>query len=110
LTLKASRVSIKPIVCAGAVLLLIKEKLILLLASAGYVALRLAIAVIFVHRWDVVGSLMVSGGIVIVIVRTRWFREYKPSYVRPKGMTLFDLFVGLGGLGTAITLAWWMKR
>jgi hypothetical protein len=54
---------IKSGVCAVVAILLAKERLILFLAALGYVAIRLAVAVVFIHDWKVVLGFLLSGGV-----------------------------------------------
>jgi hypothetical protein len=53
---------------------------------------------------------MVSGGILLAIVRFAIKSNWKPSYTTTeKGMHLLDLVAGLSGLVLAIVVAKWIK-
>jgi hypothetical protein len=100
---------IKLAVCAFVAILLAKERLILFVVALGYVAIRLAVAVIFIHDWRVLLGLLLSSGILLAILRSRVGVSWKPSYAITKGLNSLDLVVGVSGLGAAIALAMWMK-
>jgi hypothetical protein len=100
---------IKSAVFAVVAILLAKERLILFLAALGFVAIRLAVAVIFIHDWRVLVGFLLCGGILLAILRSRAGVSWKPSYARTNGLGSLDLVVGVSGLGVAIALAMWMK-
>jgi hypothetical protein len=96
-------------ICAVVAILLAKERLLLFLVALLYVAMRLAVAIIFVHNWEIFTWLFVSGALLFLILRSRMFFNWKPSYVWPKGLRALDLIVGVSGLGAALGLGHWMK-
>lgn len=100
---------IKSAVCAVVAILLAKERLILFLAALGYVAIRLAVAVIFIHDWRMLLGFLLSGGIFFAILRSRAVASWKPSYARANGLGSLDLVVAVSGLGAAIALVRWIK-
>jgi hypothetical protein len=69
----------------------------------------LAIALVLVHDSKVLLALMVSGGILLAIVRFAVKSNWKASYTTEKGMHLLDLVAGLSGLVLAIVVARWIK-
>ncbi len=96
--------------CAVLAILLAKERLILIAAGAGVVALRLAVALVFTQDWRayLLGFLL-SAAIVCAILWVR--RNRKPSYESP-GPTktyVLTLLVVVAGLGAAIGIALWLK-
>jgi len=90
-------------------ILLAKESLILSLVARGYVAIRLAVTLIFVHDWRVLLGLLLSGGILFATLRSRAAINWKTSRASMKGLGSLDLLVGVGGLGAAFAVAMWMK-
>ncbi len=100
---------IKSAVCAVVAILLAKERLILFLVALGYVTIRLAVALIFMHDWRVLLGFLVSGGILLAILRSRTGVSWKPSYATTNGLGSLGLVVVVSGLGIAFALAMWMK-
>lgn len=84
--------------CAVAAIFLAKERIVLLLGALAYVAVRLSIAIIFIHTREMLVWLLVSGSLALTILRSRWVRDYKPSYARPNGLHVLDLIVGVSGM------------
>jgi hypothetical protein len=101
---------IKLAVCAVGAILLAKERLILLLAALGYVAVRLAVLIIFIHNWTVLVGLLLSVGFILSILRSGAVASWKPNYARTNGLSSLDLLVAVSGMGAAIAVAMWMKR
>jgi len=106
----ASRVyGLKLAVCAVVALLLAKEKRMLFIVAPAYVALHMAFGIIFIHTWQILAWLLVSGGILLAALRLGVLKNWKLSYVRPKELRALDVAVGMLGLGVMIAIAHWMK-
>src|SRR5271166_4080402 len=103
------RYAIKAAACAGVAILLAKERLIMLLAALAYVALRLAVAVVFHPDWTMLLTLLLSCGLIIAIFRFSSVLHWKPKFADEEGIYSLDLIVGVCGLGAAIGLAVWMR-
>jgi hypothetical protein len=94
--------------CAIVALALAKERLILLAAGAGFVAMRLAIALAVTQDWKSYAvAFLVSAGIVFTILQVR--RNWKPSYMSPAKTNALGILVGAMGIGTAVAIAFWLK-
>ncbi|OLB34257.1 MAG: hypothetical protein AUI02_05735 [Acidobacteria bacterium 13_2_20CM_2_57_12] len=100
---------LKLAVCAALALLLAKERVMLVLVASAYVALRMAVAIIFFHTWLTLTLLLVSGGTLLTIFRSGALKNWKPSYVRPKKHYVLDTAVCVSGLGVIMAIAHWMK-
>ena len=95
-------------VCAIVAVLLAKERLILIAGGAGFVALRLAVAVAITQDWRtyLVGFLVSSG---ICFAALQMGEDWKPSYAWPNKRSVLGLAVGVAGLGTAVAIGVWLK-
>jgi hypothetical protein len=101
--------------CAVLLVLLAKEKRILILGSSGYVALRVGIGLVLkllFFRHDLGPYLLgflVSGSVAFIAIRS--LKGWHPSYrLRPAGqIRMLDLLVGVTSLGCAIALHRWIK-
>jgi hypothetical protein len=94
--------------CAIVAVVLAKERLILLAGGAGFVAIRLAIALAVTQDWkSYVLALLVSAGIVLAVLRVR--RDWKPRYASPAKTNALGILVGAVGLGSAVAIAFWLK-
>jgi hypothetical protein len=100
---------LKLAVCAVVALLLAKEKLFQVLVASAYVAIRMAIAIIFYHTWVTLALLLASGGTLIVIFSSGALKNRKSSYVRPKKLGALAIAVGVLGLGLMMAIGFWMK-
>lgn len=96
-------------VAAIVVILLAKERLILVLVAACYVALRCGIALVFVHDLKILIWFLLSGGIVVSIALSGALANYKPTYQWPQKMYLAAVIAIVVGLGGALALCSWMK-
>jgi hypothetical protein len=101
--------ALKSALCATAAILLAKERLILLSAALGYVTIRLAVTLIFIHDWRVLLGAILCGGVLFAIVRSGALSNWKPSYASEKSTYILDLVVGVSGLCLAIAVAMWLK-
>lgn len=90
-------------------ILLAKQRLILVLAALGYVVIRLAVALIFVHDWRTLLAFLLSGGALFTLLCSRVLLNWKPSYASERGLHLLDLIVVVSGLGLAIVIVMWIK-
>jgi hypothetical protein len=101
--------------CAVFMLLLAKEKRILILAASFYVGFRLAIRLVLGllflrHDWRPnVPGLLVSAGVVLIVIRSS--KGWRPSYTRSSsGKTyMLDLLVGVTSLGCTFALLRWIN-
>jgi|HubBroStandDraft_2_1064218.scaffolds.fasta_scaffold244830_1 hypothetical protein len=94
--------------CAIVAVAFAKERLILLAAGAGFVAIRLAIALAVTQDWKSYAvAFLVSVGSVFAILQVR--RNWEPSYVSPAKTNALGILVGATGLGAAVAIAFWLK-
>ena len=94
--------------CAVFAVTLAKERLILLAAGAGFVAIRLAIALAVTQDWKSYAlAFLVSAGTVFAILQVR--RDWKPSYVSPAKTNALEILLGAVGIGTAVAIGYWLK-
>ncbi len=100
---------LKLAVCAVVALLLAKEKRIPFIAASAYVALKMAFGIIFIHTWQILAWLLVSGGILLSALRLGVLENWKPSYVWPKKLRVLDVAVVMLGLGVMMAIGSWMK-
>ena len=97
-------------VCAAVALILAKERLVLVLVASAYVAIRMTIAIIFLRiTWVTVALLLVSGGTLLAAFRSGIFKNWKPSYERPKKHYVLDIAIGVSGIGVMMAIGFWMK-
>jgi hypothetical protein len=95
--------------CAAVVLLLAKEKRILMIVAPAYVFMRMVIASIFIHSRDVFVWALISGVALFAVLRSPWVKEWKPSYVFPRRLYLLDIVVGMSGLAALLLIFQWIK-
>lgn len=100
---------LKLAMCAVVALLLAKERLLLVLVASTYVAIRMAIAIVFSHTWVTLALLLVSSGTLLVIFRSGVLKGRKLSYVIPKKQPALGIAVGALGLGVMMAIGFWMK-
>ena len=100
---------LKSAACAAIVLLLAKEKRLLAFTAASYVALRMAVGIIFIHTWQMLEWLLISGGVLLVVFLSGTFKDCKPSYVWPKELHVLDIVIGVLGLVTMIGIFQWIR-
>ena len=96
--------------CAVIAILLAKERLILIAAGAGFVALRLAVALVVTQDWrSYLLGFLLSAGMVCAVLWGQ--RNWKPTYESPapNKMYVVSLLVVVAGLGAAIGIAFWLK-
>jgi hypothetical protein len=94
--------------CAIVALALAKERPVLIAAGAGYVAIRLAVALVFTQDWRTyLGGFLLSAGIGLVVLLLR--KDWKPSYERPVKTNVVGLAIGVAGLGVAVAVGLWLK-
>jgi hypothetical protein len=94
--------------CAVIAVLLAKERLVVLLAGAGFVAVKLGVALVITRDWKAYGlGLLVS--IVIVLALLPALRRWKSSYEnRPQTSVPGILFV-VAGIVAAVTVVLLLK-
>jgi hypothetical protein len=95
--------------CAVIAILLAKERFILLMAALFYVAVRVLVALVFLHNWKVLLAALLSCGLFIVLIRSRTLANWKPSYATDGGQHSLDVIVGVSGLLVAVGIAIWMR-
>ena len=78
---------LKLAVCAVAVLFLAKERRLFLLVAPSYVFLHMAVGIIFIHTWQILEWLLVSGGILLAVLWSGVLKKWKPSYTTKKPPT-----------------------
>jgi len=94
--------------CAIVAVLMAKERLILIAAGAGFVALRFGLALVIYQDWrSYLLGFLVASGIFVAILRAR--RDWKPSYESPAKRGVWGLATGVAGLGTAFAIITWLK-
>jgi hypothetical protein len=96
--------------CALVVLLLAKERRLLLLVAPSYVFLHMAVGIIFIHTWQILEWLLVSGGILLAVFWSGVLNKWKPSYVWPTKLHALDIAIGTLGLAVMMAIGFWMKR
>ncbi len=95
--------------CALVVLALAKERRLLLLVAPSYVFLHMAVGIIFIHTWQVLEWLLVSGGILVAVLWSGMLKKWKPSYVWPAKLHALDIAIGALGLAVMMAVGLWMK-
>jgi hypothetical protein len=100
---------LKSAACAAIVLILAKERRLLVLGATSYVALRMAVRIIFIHTWQVLEWLLISGGILVVVFLSGRFKDWKPSYAWPEELHVLDIVIGVLGLVTMIGIFQWIR-
>ncbi|HEY2109082.1 MAG TPA: hypothetical protein VGH17_04230 [Candidatus Acidoferrales bacterium] len=94
--------------CAIVAILLAKERLVLILAGAAYIALRSAIALALTLNWrSYLAGFLVSGGIALIVLRLSGNRIV--SYKMPPKRGVLTLAVIVAGLGAAFAVAHLLK-
>ena len=100
---------LKLAVCAVVALLLAKERRILFIVASAYVALRMGFGIIFIHTWQILAWLLVSGGILLAALRLGVLKNWKPSYIWPTKLHVLDIAIGTLGLAVMMAVGFWMK-
>jgi hypothetical protein len=96
--------AVKLLGCAVVAMLLAKEKLLLLMGIAGFVAFRCLWAFFLMqHDW----RLLVTFVLCVCVVAP--FRNRRFSYQWPQRILVTDLIVGLSSLGGTIAVIRWMQ-
>jgi hypothetical protein len=93
--------------CAVIAILLAKERLVLVLAGAVFVAVRLAVHLIITRDWKAYGAgLLVSIGMLVVLLPV--LRRWKPSYEDPPQTSIGVLLV-VAGIVAAVAVVLLLK-
>ncbi len=100
---------LKLAVCAVVVLFLAKERRLFLLVAPSYVFLHMAVGIIFIHTWQILEWLLVSGGILLAVLWSGVLKKWKPSYVWPTRRHALDIAIGALGLAVMMAVGLWMK-
>jgi hypothetical protein len=101
---------LKLAVCAVLAILLAKERLALIAGGASFIALRLAVALVFTQDWRAyLLGFVLSAAIVCTILWAR--RNWKPYYESPgpNKTYVLTLLVLVAGFGAAMGIALWLK-
>jgi ABC-type transport system involved in cytochrome bd biosynthesis fused ATPase/permease subunit len=92
------------------VLLLAKERIILLLVSSAYIGIKLAIAVLFIHRWSLVLGFLLAAGTVFASVKIMAGRRWSISYAAlPGAARILDLRVVGAGFSLSLAFIAWLR-
>jgi hypothetical protein len=91
------------------VLLLAKERVMLVLVSLIVVTLKLGVSLPFHYDRGVLLAFLCGAAALATPLTSRRAREWKPSYVREKGTRVVDLIVLVLGLLGAGALLLWMR-
>jgi hypothetical protein len=94
--------------CAVITALLAKERLIIILVGAGFVAGRLAVALAITRDWKAYGaSLVVSIGLLAALLPV--LRRWKSSYEDPHKMSIPGILFVVAGLVAAVAVVLLLK-
>jgi hypothetical protein len=94
--------------CAVIAVLLAKERLVTVLAGAGFVALRLAVALATTRDWKAYGaSLLVSIGILVALLPL--LRRWKSSYEDPPKASIAGVLFVVAGIIAAVAVVLLLK-
>ena len=94
--------------CAIVAVLLARERLFVIAALAGFVAIRLAVALVITQDWKTyLVAFLVSSGICLSVLRVRKGRELSYDWSAKK--SVLGLAVGVAGLGAALAIGTWLK-
>jgi hypothetical protein len=103
--------------CAAVVLFLAKEKRYLLIvapayvcmrATPAYVCMRTTIASVLIHSREAFLWTLVSGLALFVLFRSRYIKEWKPSYILPRKLYVLDVAVAMAGLAAMLLVFQWI--
>jgi len=94
--------------CAVVVLFLAKERRLLLIVAPSYEFLRMTVGIIFIHTWEILEWLLVSGSILLAVLLSGALKG-KPSYVWPTKLYALDIAIGTLGLAVMMAVGLWMK-
>jgi hypothetical protein len=87
--------------------LLARERLPLIAGALGFCAAQSLLSFSIRHDWVGLAVAIPTGTLLLVLVRS--LKDYKPSYERPRGLSVVDLFIGLSSLGLSIALFHWIS-
>ena len=94
--------------CAIIALLLAKERLIMLLAGAGFVALRLTVALAVSRDWKAYGvGFLVSIGIIVALLPA--LRRWKSSDEDPATTKIPGVLFGVAGIVASVAVVLLLK-
>jgi len=94
--------------CAIIAVLLAKERLVIILASAVFLALELAVALAVTRDWKAYSaSLLVSIGILVVLFPVQ--RRWKPSYGDPPPTSIPGVIFVVAGIVAAVATVLLLK-
>ncbi len=94
--------------CAIIAVLLAKERLVIILAAVGFMALRLAIALAVTRDWKSYGaSLLVSIGMLVALFPLQ--RHWKPSYKDAPQTSIPGALFVVAGIVAAVTIVLVLK-
>jgi hypothetical protein len=93
---------------SGVSLLLARERFALIGGALGFCAVQSLLS--FFLRHDQVGLwvAIITGGLFLVLIRS--FKNYKPSYEWPKGLSIASVLLSLSSLGFTLLVFRWIGR
>jgi hypothetical protein len=97
------------VACAIVVVLIMKERAIMLLAASGYVGIRFGVAAIFYHDWRILFAFATCAAVAFGAFRIMKKRNWETSYVASGDLHVLDLLVGGTGLAIGIVIMRWMS-
>jgi uncharacterized membrane protein len=94
--------------CAVIAVLLAKERLGVLLGAAGFVAVKLGLALIFTQDWKAYGlGFLIS--ILIILALLPALRRWKLSYEYPPQTRVLGILFAIAGIVAAVTVVLLLK-
>ena len=88
-------------------ILLARERLLLVCSALGFCAVRGLITLSLTGDRRALGVAVLFGAVFFLLVRL--LKGYKPSYEWPRGLSVFDLLVGLSSLGVTMLIARYVR-
>jgi len=89
-------------------LLLARERLVLVGGALGFCAVQLCVTFVLKHDRMALAMSMVAGVLCLLLIRA--FKSYKLSYEMPKGLSIVGTLTGLISLGLSLGLLSWIRR
>lgn len=90
------------------IILLARERLILIGGALGFCAVQSGISFALKHDWMALAVSILTGVSFLMLMRT--LKDYKPSYRWPAGHNIVQISVGLCSLGLTIALFSWISK
>ena len=89
-------------------LLLARELLILIAGSLVCCAVQSGISFALKHCWIALAVSLSTAALFVLLIRS--LKDYKPSYIRPRGIHIVNLLISLTSLGFTIAVFHWILR